>query len=121
MLIAAMGILDTVGGLLGGSPAASGLAAQVLALLNGSGNQEGLSKLVEQFRTAGFGDIVSSWIGTGANLPVSPDQLTAVLGRAKLTEMASGAGIPLDQVAGKLSELLPGIVDALTPEGRLPT
>ena len=116
-----MGILDTVGGLLGGSPATSGLAAQVLALLNGSGNQEGLSRLVEQFRAAGLEDVVSSWIGTGANLPVSPEQLTNVLGRSKLTDMASGAGIPFDQVAGKLAELLPGIVDALTPEGRLPS
>jgi uncharacterized protein YidB (DUF937 family) len=115
-----MGILDTVGGLIGGSPATSGLAAQVLALLNGSGNQEGLSRLVEQFRTAGLDDIISSWISTGANLPVSPDQLTNVLGRSKLTEMASGAGLPLDLVAGKLAEMLPGIVDALTPEGKLP-
>jgi uncharacterized protein YidB (DUF937 family) len=115
-----MGILDTVGGLLGGSPATSGLAAQVLALLNGSGNQEGLRRLVEQFRTAGLDDIISSWIGTGANLPVSPEQLTNVFGQSKLTEMASGAGLPLDQVAGKLADLLPGIVDALTPDGKLP-
>ena len=115
-----MGILDTVGGLLGGSPATSGLAAQVLTLLNGGGNQAGLLWLVEQFKSAGLEDIVTSWIGPGPNLPVSADQLTQVIGHSKLTEIAAGAGIPFDEVAGKLAGLLPGFVDVLTPDGKLP-
>src|SRR5215831_6824066 len=111
-----MGILDSVGGLLGGSPATSGLAAELLALLNGGGTQAGLSRLVEQFKSAGLEDIVQSWIGPGPNLPVSPDQLARVLGHSKLNEMAAGAGLPLDQLESKLAELLPTIVDALTHE-----
>ena len=114
-----MGILDRVGGLIGGGPATSGLAAELLALLNGSSNHAGLSRLVEQFKSAGLEEIVQSWIGPGPNLPVSADQLAQVFGHAKLTEMAAGAGIPLDQLGSILAELLPTIVDALTPDGKI--
>jgi len=114
-----LGILDTVGGLIGGGLPTPGLVPQVISLLT-DGSAGGLAGLAERFKAAGLGEVVESWIGTGHNLPISPSQLTTVLGRSKLTEMAAGAGVPFEHAAGQISELLPGLVNALTPGGTIP-
>ena len=71
-----------------------------------------------KFQQAGLGDVMNSWVGTGANQPISGDQLGQVLGQDTLSALASKIGMEPGAAAGQLSQLLPGIVDKLTPRVR---
>jgi uncharacterized protein YidB (DUF937 family) len=83
-------------------------------------NSGGISGLVDKFKQSGLGDVAASWVGTGANKPVSPQQLEEALGADKVAELAKEAGIPADKGAEVLSQVLPTIVDKMTPEGEVP-
>lgn len=87
-------------------------------LLEGSG---GLAGLLQLFQQSGLGNVVSSWVSTGQNLPISAEQITAVLGSDVVGKFAQSLGIDPQQAAGQLSQLLPKAVDALTPDGQLPS
>ena len=80
----------------------------------------GLGGLVQAFHDKGLGPVVSSWISTGTNLPITGQQISQVLGGAKLQELAAKAGIPADKVQEGLATLLPQVIDKLTPHGQLP-
>jgi uncharacterized protein YidB (DUF937 family) len=95
-----------------------GLLQQVFAAINSKGG--GLAGLVEAFKNKGLGDVAKSWVGTGENQPVSPGQVENVFGRQQLEELAQKAGISLDAFKGKLAQLLPTVVDKLTPDGEVP-
>ncbi len=120
-----MGLLDSVlgkalgslaGGAKGGNNAA--LVEGVMELLGGqSGGIEGLQK---QFQQAGLGDAVNSWISTGKNLPISPADLTKVLGQGRVDQIAQKAGLGQGKGAGILAQLLPVVIDQLTPKGTAP-
>ena len=77
---------DLLGKAAGGAGGSGGLVAAVLELL--VNRQGGISGLAEAFRQKGMGHLVSSWIGTGANLPVSPDQIQHVLGNEQIQAVA---------------------------------
>lgn len=94
-----------------------GLVDEVTGLINGSG---GLENLVSTFRDKGLGEAVSSWIGTGQNLPISSTELQSVLGNEKVEAIAGKLGLSSSDVAQKLSTLLPQVIDKLTPDGRVP-
>jgi uncharacterized protein YidB (DUF937 family) len=94
------------------------LVSSIIEML--SNRQGGLSGLAEAFQQKGLGDIVSSWIGTGRNLPVSADQIQEVLGGDQIQSLAQKMGISAEDAGPKLAELLPGIVDKLTPDGQVP-
>lgn len=84
-------------------------------------NQEGgLQGLVSAFQQGGLGDAVISWISTGANLPVSPEQITQVLGGESVQNLADQLGISPDMAAEQLTTLLPGLINQITPNGLLP-
>ena len=80
----------------------------------------GLTGLIEKFQKGGLGEIVSSWVGTGADLPVSADQITDALGVEKIQELASQAGVSENQISDGLATLLPPIIDRLTPDCQVP-
>ena len=80
----------------------------------------GLSGLLQQFHDKGLGGLVSSWVSTGQNLPISADQIQHVLGSEQVKELAARAGISPDSVSSHLSQLLPVLVDKLTPNGQVP-
>jgi uncharacterized protein YidB (DUF937 family) len=80
----------------------------------------GLQGLVENFTQKGLGDIVSSWVSTGPNLPVSMDQLNSALGPDAIQSLAQKAGVAPEMAGSVLSQVLPVIVDKLTPDGKLP-
>ena len=80
----------------------------------------GISGLLQQFHEKGLGDLVNSWVSTGQNLPVSPDQVQHVLGTEQVQQVAASAGIPAQLASSKLAEFLPMIVDKLTPNGQVP-
>ena len=114
-----MGLLDKITSVLGSGEGASGLMEQVLNLVN---NPEagGLTGLIEKFQNNGLGDIISSWVGTGANQPVSGEQITSALGGDKIREIASRLGISDSEAVSGLANMLPQVIDKLTPEGTVP-
>lgn len=120
-----MGLLDSVIGALGGSQGGSGqgdaLQAIIAMLAQGNGpGGGGLGGLVQQFERGGLGELIGSWVGTGQNLPISPGQLQEVLGGDRLSQFAQQLGLSQGQAADQLSQLLPQVVDKLTPGGQLP-
>lgn len=111
-----MGLLDSlVGALGGGSSGNSNLVSSVLSML-GNG---GLQNIEKAFAQGGLGEIVKSWISTGANLPVSAQQLQQVLG-PQIGQLAQQHGLSTDAVTSQLTQILPGLVDKLTPTGQVP-
>lgn len=116
-----MGLLDSLENmaatnLLGNN--SNPIAASLLQMIQ---NQPGgLQGLVQSFHDKGLGGVVSSWVSTGQNLPISADQIQQVLGSGKLTQLAAQAGISPDSAGSSIAQLLPTIVDKLTPNGQVP-
>jgi len=105
-----MGLLD---GLIGGA-----VGAEMVTVVNGLIEKHGGVKgLVAQFQQQGLGPTIQSWIGNGENLPISPEQVHQALGSDTVQQLAAKLGIPPDQLAAKLSEILPQAVDKMTPAG----
>ena len=118
-----MGLLDDVlKAATGTAPATDGsqssLASAALSVL--SNQNGGLSGLVQQFASNGLGHVVSSWIGTGQNLPISPEQLQGVLGSEQVQAIAAKAGLSPDAANTGLAQVLPQLIDNLTPNGEMP-
>jgi uncharacterized protein YidB (DUF937 family) len=121
----AMGIFDQViGGLVPGEAPVKGALMNLLSGGRGQNNTDpnsgGLKGLISAFEQAGMGHIVQSWIGTGANAPVSPGQLRSALGDGQVQAMAKQSGVPPQQLLSELSQHLPQAVDRATPNGKLP-
>lgn len=112
-----MDILNTVKSALGGGDKQGDLISSVMGLLGGQG---GLNNLISQFGAKGLGDVIGSWVGTGKNIPISADQLKGVLGDDTLKNIASKLGMDSNALTSQLSNLLPDVVDKLTPEGKVP-
>jgi len=108
-----MGLLDSVLG--GGS---NDIMSTVLGLIGGQ--KGGLAGLVSQFASNGLEDLISSWVGSGENKSISPDQLKSALGSEKINEIASKLGTDSNSVLSQLTDILPKAVDKLTPEGKVP-
>jgi uncharacterized protein YidB (DUF937 family) len=121
-----MGLLDSVIGALGqgsGGGNQAALLQAVIAMLaqGGQGGQGGgLADIVARLQQGGLGDVVGSWVGTGQNLPVSPDQLGGALGDDLLASLSQSTGMNGGDLLGQLSQMLPQVVDQLTPNGQLP-
>jgi uncharacterized protein YidB (DUF937 family) len=98
------GGLGDLGGLLGGLPGGTG----------------GLGGLLDRFQQNGFGDVIKSWVGTGENESISPDELQQALGSDTVAHLSRQTGMPQNDLLAQLSQLLPDVVDKLTPEGELP-
>jgi uncharacterized protein YidB (DUF937 family) len=81
----------------------------------------GLGGLLEKFQQGGHGSVINSWIGSGQNQPVQPGQLGTVLGPNIIKMLAQSSGLSEEELTKQLSQLLPGVVDKLTPNGRMPT
>lgn len=130
-----MGLLDSViGAIAGGQGGAGQQGGGQSALINivmgmlankagasqGGAAAGGLGDLMARFQQGGLGDVLGSWIGTGQNLPVSSDQLSNVLGSDMLAKIAQQLGVSHGEAASQLSEVLPQVVDKLTPDGHVP-
>src|ERR1700737_3962482 len=97
-----------LGGLLAGGAAGSVISG-------------GLGDLLKQFQQNGQGDTANSWVGKGENKPIAPGDLANALGANQIDSLASQSGLSRDELLSGLSQYLPGVVDHLTPDGRLPT
>jgi len=123
-----MGLLDSVLGSVMGATQGQGGAATgggdllkaVVGMLGNDSASGGLAGLVQQFQRGGLGNVIQSWISSGQNLPVSADQLSNVLGNDTIGALAQKLGLDPSEVAGQLSQVLPQVVDKLTPNGQMP-
>ncbi len=121
-----MGLLDQLAGqvlgqVLGGGNAAGGgtqnmLMQLVMGMLQ---NQGGLGGLLGRFQQAGLGDQAASWVGTGQNVPIGADQVQATFGPEQIAQWANQLGLSNDQTSGALAQMLPQVVDQLTPGGQV--
>jgi uncharacterized protein YidB (DUF937 family) len=110
-----MGLFDQVlSGIEANDTQHAALYQEVGNLVNQAG---GVSGLAQQFQQKGLGGMISGWISTGPNPPISGEQVIQVLGRDKILAIASKAGLSEDQVTSGISKLLPMVVDHLTPNG----
>lgn len=110
---------QAVGGMLGGSSNQNPLMQTLTGLLGPNSSVGGLAGLVQTFQKNGLGEIVNSWVSTGKNLPVTPQQIQQGLGGDLLKQLATAAGISTDAAGAQLAGLLPDLVDKLTPTGKI--
>ncbi|KVD99084.1 MULTISPECIES: YidB family protein [Burkholderia] len=116
-----MGLLDIVGGLIGGQAGGNSQSALITTALEFINNQPGgLNGLIEKFKAGGAGEIIGSWVGTGENQPISPDTLQNVLGSDVVGSLASKVGIDPAQASSILAQVLPHVVNGATPNGEVP-
>ncbi|MDO9092541.1 MAG: YidB family protein [Rubrivivax sp.] len=130
-----MGLLDSVIGALGQSQPEGGggghaaLFSAVIGMLaqgggqgggSGLGGLGGLGGLISKMQRSGLGDVAASWVGTGQNQPIGADQLGQVLGGDMIEGLTRQLGMNQGDLLGQLSQMLPQVVDTLTPEGRVP-
>lgn len=125
-LIVALGAL-LVSKMIGGGSAPPQATAATSGTIDSSGSQSGqgallggLGGLLERLSSAGHGDAVASWLGAGQNAPIQPDKLGSALGQTTVGDLARAAGISERELLAQLSRVLPGVVDKLTPNGRIP-
>ena len=98
-----------------------GLGDLLGAVLGGGGGAGGgLGALLTQLQHAGFGEQAQSWVGRGQNLPLPPDAMEQVFGRGGLAQIAQRAGVSEADASRGLSQLLPAVVDHVTPDGEVP-
>lgn len=112
-----MDLMGSLKSAIGGGGQKDDLVSSVMQLLGGQG---GLQNLISQFDAKGLGDIIGSWVGTGQNKSISPDQIQNVFGSDALSGIASKLGLNVNDLSSQISNLLPGVVDKLTPEGKVP-
>jgi uncharacterized protein YidB (DUF937 family) len=100
---------------------AGAVGAEMATVVNGLIEKHGgVQGIVSQFEQQGLGPTVRSWVGTGANLPVSPEQLHQVLGSDTVRQLAAKFGLTPDELVKRLATVLPTAVDKLTPGGSIP-
>jgi uncharacterized protein YidB (DUF937 family) len=115
---------DLIGGVLKGLAGqqqgqAGGGLGNILGQVLGNTNLGSLGGLLDQLQKSGLGPQVSSWLGNGANLPISVDQLRQALVDDTIRQISQTLGLPADQLLNQLSQHLPATVDKLTPNGTL--
>ncbi len=115
-----MSLFDTIGALLGKGDGTSTSVPEALVAALGS-QEGGIGGLVQKFESAGLGNAISSWVGTGENQAVAPDALHGVLGSDLVQQIANKTGLPVEQLLPQIAQHLPQIVDGMTPNGQLPT
>ena len=110
---------NATGGTLGGSrtQGQNPLLLMALQLLQQNGGLQGILAKLQQ---AGYGQQAQSWIGTGPNLPIDPRVLQQVFGQGQLGQIAQQLGIPREQASDGVAQVLPQVVDQMTPAGEVP-
>jgi uncharacterized protein YidB (DUF937 family) len=121
-LMLALGALLASGVLFGGKGQTASAGAQPTSDTGDAGGVlGGLGGLLNKLQQGGLGNAANSWVGSGQNQPASPGQLGSALGPNILKTLAQQSGLSEDELTKQLSQVLPRLVDKLTPNGRLPT
>jgi uncharacterized protein YidB (DUF937 family) len=115
------GLADILGQVLGGGGGMRDMTAGMSGRGAGTGGgMGGLGALLEQMQQAGLGDQARSWVGTGQNMPISPDAMSQIFGEGGIGAIARQAGLSPQETSEGLSELLPDVVNHVTPTGEVP-
>ena len=109
-----------LGGMLGGLGGLGAVLPVIVGMLGNDSQHGGLGGLLEKFNQAGMGDAAKSWVGHGENAPISGDQLGQVLGGDMMGDIAAKLGLSHGDASGQLANVLPGLIDKLTPHGQVP-
>jgi uncharacterized protein YidB (DUF937 family) len=96
------------------------LAPVLMGMLANNSQHGGLGGLLESFTRAGAGDAAQSWVGAGSNQPVSPSTVTQALGPDVISDIAAKLGVGHSEAAGGIAQVLPELIDKLTPQGQAP-
>ncbi len=115
----ASGVLFRGGGARQSAPAGS--QSPSTGAPEAGGLLSGLGGLLDKLQQGGLSNATDSWVGTGQNQPVSANQLSSALGPDVIKRLSQQSGLSEDELRKQLSQTLPGVVDKLTPNGRLPT
>lgn len=108
-------VLGRLGG--GNQPRSGNLLLQLaLSMLQQNGGLEGI---LGKFRESGLSHQADSWVSTGQNMSISADQLQNVFGPSTISELASRLGVSEQQAGSEMAQVLPEVIDRLTPEGQL--
>jgi uncharacterized protein YidB (DUF937 family) len=121
-LMIALGALLASGALFrGGAQQSASTGSQTASAGSAGGLLSGLGGLLDKLQQGGLSNATNSWVGNGQNQPVSSNQLSSALGPDVIKNLAQQSGLPEEDLSKQLSQILPGLVDKLTPNGRLPT
>lgn len=112
-----MGLLDQIGGMLGGQ---AGKTEQLQAIMTWVEQQGGIQGIMEKFRNGGLGEIFESWLSQHSNMSVNSEQITSVFGSPALQDLGAKLGVDLQSASTLIAEYLPKIVDGLSPQGETP-
>lgn len=116
-----MGLLDIAkDALKGGEAGAKNPLMEAIMQMLANPKTGGLQELAKSFQDSGLGQQISSWVGTGSNLPISADQIKGVFDSAQLGQIASKLGLTENETAGGLADIMPKLIDKLTPNGEMP-
>ena len=107
-----------LGSLGGGQSQGANLLTAAMSLLQQNG---GLNGVLDNFRQSGMAQHADSWVGTGANIGISGDQLQQVLGSSSIGNVASQLGMSNGQASSAMAQLLPELINQLTPDGQIPS
>jgi uncharacterized protein YidB (DUF937 family) len=108
-------IMGLFGSMVGGA-----LGAEILQVVESTvAKHGGVQGLINQFQAGGLGNVAKSWVSSGANQPVTPNQIKTVLGTDSLTAIASQNGMTVDKIAALLAQHLPTAIDKATPSGTI--
>ena len=111
-----MSLMDTISKLCSGS--GEGTVDYVVQML--ASHEGGAAGLMKTFRDQGLGGVLSSWLGPGENQPISADQIRNVFGNERIAALANKCGVSPDVASAEIAQLLPVVVDKLSPHGTLP-
>lgn len=67
----------------------------------------------------GLASLASSWLGDGANTPISASQVMDIFGKDKVSEFASKLNVDEDTASNGLADMLPQLVDKASSGGSL--
>ena len=104
---AAGGMIESVKKTIAGSPTATSITG-------------GLGELVDHFTKSGQGDTAASWIGKGANIPITDSQMEKTLGADLIDSLVKQTGLSKEELLARLAKTLPEAIDKLTPDGKVP-
>ena len=105
---------QVMGKIIGGNQ--GGMAQIAIEMFNQYG---GLNGVLDKLKQGGLSDLATSWVGTGANLPISAGQISSVLGSGAIAEMAAKIGITPEILSSQIAQHLPSVIDKMTPNGEV--
>lgn len=80
----------------------------------------GIGAVLKRFQQQGYGKQAQSWLAIGDNEELDEHAVEEVVGRRDLADMAQRLGVPETEVKQAFAEIMPQMVDRLSPQGDLP-